>query len=277
LERKVNREVSRVVLVTGASSGIGKDIALRLIREGYIVYGAARRVDRMKEIEAAGCFTLEMDVTDDAAMIAAVQRIIHDQSRIDVLINNAGYGQMGALEDVPMEAGRRQLEVNLIGVARLTQLVLPHMRAQESGRIVNISTTGGKCAGPMGGWYFASKHALEGYSDTLRMEVKPFGIDVIVIEPGGIDTEWGPIAYGSAKEYSGQGAYRPLVESMLNSATLNRKMPPPKVITDLLLKALKSKRPRTRYHGGHVAGLILFLKRFLPDRMLDRLIIRAIQ
>lgn len=273
----MSSETKRVVLITGASSGIGKDFALRLLAEGYVVYGAARRVDRMAEIEIAGGVALEMDVTDDAAMTAAIERIIREQGRIDVLINNAGYGQMGALEDVPMELARRQLEVNLIGVARLNQLVLPHMRAQRSGKIVNISTIGGKCAGPLGGWYFASKHALEGYSDTLRMEVKQFGIDVIVIEPGGIDSEWAGIAYSSAKDYSGQGAYRPMVEAMLNSPTLKRKLPPPTIITDLLLKALKSKRPRTRYHAGEMADLLLFLKWFLPDRTLDRIILKAIK
>src|SRR6202000_1627549 len=151
------------------------------------------------------------------------ERIIRTQGRIDVLVNNAGYGQMGALEDVPMEAARRQLEVNLIGVARLIQLVLPHMRAQQSGRIVNISTTGGKCAWPLGGWYYASKHALEGYSDARRMEVQPFGIDVIVIEPGGIESEWAQIAFSSAQEYSAQGAYGPLVAAMLNLPILKRK------------------------------------------------------
>jgi NAD(P)-dependent dehydrogenase (short-subunit alcohol dehydrogenase family) len=276
-EQRMSRETKRVALVTGASSGIGKDFALQLLREGHMVYGAARRVERMGEIEVAGGVVLEMDVTDDVTMTAAIERIIREQGRIDVLINNAGYGQMGALEDVPMEVARRQLEVNLIGVARLIQLVLPHMRAQKFGRIVNISTTGGKCAGPLGGWYYASKHALEGYSDALRMEVQPFGIDVIVIEPGGIDSEWAQIAYGSAREYSAQGAYGPLVASMLNLPILKRKMPPPRIITDLLLKALKSKRPRTRYHGGYMAGLILFLKRFLPDRMMDRLIMKAMQ
>jgi len=229
----------------------------------------------MAEIEAAGGFALQMDVTNDAEMITAIDRIVRDQGRIDVLVNNAGYGQMGALEDVPMDVARRQLEVNLIGVARLTQLVLPHMRTQKSGRIVNISTIGGKFAGPLGGWYYASKHALEGYSDSLRLEVRQFGIDVVVIEPGGIETEWGPIAFGSAEEYSAQGAYGPLVKVMMNSPMLKRKLPPPSVITDLLLKALKSKKPRARYHGGFMAGPILFLKWLLPDRMMDQLIMRT--
>jgi NAD(P)-dependent dehydrogenase (short-subunit alcohol dehydrogenase family) len=267
----------RVVVATGASSGIGKDFALRLLREGYMVYGAARRIDRMDDIVAAGGVALEMDVTDDAAMTAGIERILREQGRIDVLVNNAGYGQMGALEDVPMDVARRQLEVNLIGVARLTQLVLPHMRAQKSGKIVNISTIGGKFAGPLGGWYYASKHALEGYSDTLRQEVRQFGIDVVVIEPGGIETEWGPIAFGSAVEYSGQGAYGSLVKVMMNSPILKRKMPPPKIITDLLLKALKSKRPRARYHGGFMAGPILFLKWLLPDRMMDLVLMKTMQ
>src|SRR6201992_457466 len=273
----MNQQLKRVALVTGASSGIGKDFALKLLQEGYMVYGAARRVERMSEIEAAGGAALEMDVTDDATMTTAVDRIIRDQGRIDVLVNNAGYGQMGALEDVPMDVARRQMEVNLIGVARLTQLVLPHMRAQRAGRIVNISTIGGKFAGPLGGWYYASKHALEGYSDALRLEVRQFGIDVVVIEPGGIETEWGPIAFGSAAEYSAQGAYGPLVKVMMNSPILKRKLPPPKVITDLLLKALKSKRPRARYHGGFMAGPILFMKWLLPDRMMDLVLMRTMQ
>jgi short-subunit dehydrogenase len=258
----MNFNTKRVVLVTGASSGLGKDFALRLLSKGYVVYGAARRRERMRDIEAAGGMALEMDVTDDATMVSAINRIISDQGRIDVLVNNAGYGQM---------------EVNLIGAARLTQLVLPQMRAQRFGKIVNISSMGGKISTPFAGWYHASKFALEGYSDALRMEVQSFGIDVIVIEPGGTDTDWIPIALAEAKRYSGNGAYGPLVRAMLNSATWKRKMPPPQIITDLLVKAIESKRPRTRYHGGATAGVTLFLKRILPDRMFDRLMMKAMQ
>ncbi|MGY3442886.1 SDR family NAD(P)-dependent oxidoreductase [Bradyrhizobium sp. USDA 4473] len=145
----------------------------------------------MKDIEAAGGTALSVDVADAASVVAAIDRIIAERGRIDVLINNAGYGQFGALEDVPIEVGRRQMEVNLIGAAHVTQLVLPHMRARKFGKIINISSTGGKVASPLGGWYHASKFALEGYSDSLRNEVRPFGVDVIVIEPGGIETEWG--------------------------------------------------------------------------------------
>lgn len=265
-------ENKAVALITGASSGIGKDIALRLLSEGYRVYGAARRVDRMRDLEAAGGVALAVDVTDDATMAAAVERVMAEQGRIDVLINNAGYGQLGALEDVPMEEGRRQMEVNLIGAARLTQLCLPHMRARKSGKIVNISSIGGKCAFPLSGWYHASKFALEGYSDSLRMEVRPFGIDVIVIEPGGTDSEWMGIAERESLKYSAGGAYAPLVEKSRNSAAWKREMPPPRVISDLVVKALKAGRPRPRYHGGHMAGMILFLRRHLSDRLFDRLI-----
>jgi NAD(P)-dependent dehydrogenase (short-subunit alcohol dehydrogenase family) len=273
----MNVKTKRVVLITGASSGLGKDFALRLLSKGYSVYGAARRVERMRDIEDAGGVALEMDVTDDATMVSAINRIISDQGRIDVLVNNAGYGQMGALEDVPIDVGRRQMEVNLIGAARLTQLVLPQMRAQRFGKIVNISSMGGKISTPFAGWYHASKFALEGYSDALRMEVQPFGIDVIVIEPGGTDTDWIPIALGEAQRYSGQGAYGKFVTAMLKSATWQRKMPPPQIITDLLVEAIESKRPRTRYHGGATAGVTLFLKRVLPDRMFDRLMMKAMQ
>jgi NAD(P)-dependent dehydrogenase (short-subunit alcohol dehydrogenase family) len=204
--------------------------------------------------------------------VAAVAQIIREQGRIDVLINNAGYGQFGALEDVPMDEGRRQLETNLIGPARLIQLCLPHMRAQRYGRIFNISSIGGKLATPLGGWYHASKYALEGYSDSLRNEVARFGIDVVVIEPGGVETEWSGIAGDEAERYSGQGAYADLVARFRKTQERLQKAPPPKVITDLIVRALKAKRPATRYHGGQLAGPLLFLRRVLSDRMLDALI-----
>lgn len=266
-----------VALVTGASSGMGKDFVLRLISAGYCVYGAARRVERMGDIEAAGGKVLAMDVTDDVTMVAGVQRIIAEQGRIDVLINNAGYGQYGSLEDVPIEAGRRQMEVNLIGVARLTQLCLPHMRARRFGKIFNISSIGGKLAMPLGGWYHASKFALEGYSDALRNEVRGFGIDVIVIEPGGIETEWGGIAADEAERYSSKGAYAELTRKIRKLQSQHRNLPPPRVISDLIVKALSAKRPRTRYHADLLAGPMLFLRRWLSDRILDRIIMMALR
>jgi NAD(P)-dependent dehydrogenase (short-subunit alcohol dehydrogenase family) len=271
----MNTTQKPVALITGASSGMGKDFALRLIAEGYTVYAAARRVDRMLDIRAAGGLPLAMDVTDDASMVAAVSRILEEQGRIDVLINNAGYGQYGALEDVPVAEGRRQLETNLIGLARLTQLCLPAMRAQRRGRIFNISSIGGKLATPLGGWYHASKYGLEGYSDALRNEVRQFGIDVVVIEPGGIASEWSGIATEEAQKHSGDGAYAPLVKKFSALQQGQRTLPAPRVISDLVVKALKARRPRARYHGGFLAGPMLCLRRLLSDRLFDLMISSA--
>ena len=266
-----------VALVTGASSGMGLDFALRLIAEGYAVYAAARRTERMGEIVAAGGTALALDVTDDASMVAAVDRIIAETGRLDVLINNAGYGQYGALEDVPMGEARRQMETNLIGAARLIQLCLPQMRAQRSGRIINVSSIGGRFASPLGGWYHASKHALEGLSDSLRNEAAPFGIHVIVLEPGGVATEWGGIAASEAERYSGQGPYAAMVARFRALQSDRLKPPPPKVISDLVMRALRARRPATRYHGGLLAAPLLFLRHWLPDRMFDQVIMSAMR
>jgi len=266
-----------VALITGASSGMGKDFALRLLKEGYVVYGAARRVERMDEIVKAGGFALAMDVTDDAAMAAGVETIIRQHGRIDVLINNAGYGQLGAAEDVPMDLARRQMEVNLFGLARLTQLCLPHMRARKFGKIFNISSIGGKIYTPLGSWYHASKFALEGWSDVLRIETAPFGIDVVVIEPGGIESEWSDIAIGEAERISARGAYAGLVERFRRTRARLGKAPPPSVISDLIVKALKARRPRTRYVGGMLAQPMLLMRRWLSDRMLDRVIMATLR
>lgn len=275
VETDVNIATKPVALVTGASSGMGKDFALRLIAEGYAVYGAARRTERMGDIEAAGGKVIALDVTDDASMTDCVLRVVREQGRIDVLINNAGYGQFGALEDVPMSEARRQMEVNLIGPGRLIQLCLPHMRTQGSGTIFNISSIGGKLATPLGGWYHASKYALEGYSDSLRNEVRRFGIDVVVIEPGGIESEWSGIAADEAERHSGRGAYGDLVAKARKSQSRLGKNPPPRVISDLIVKALRAKRPAARYHGGKLAGPLLFLRRHLPDRWLDAIVMLA--
>jgi NAD(P)-dependent dehydrogenase (short-subunit alcohol dehydrogenase family) len=262
-----------VALVTGASSGMGRDIALRLLREGYAVYGGARRLNRLADVARAGGQVIVLDVTDDASLVAAAERVLGDRGRIDVLVNAAGYGQYGALEDVPLAAARRQMETNLFGPARLIQLCLPAMRAQRRGRIVNISSIGGKVALPLGGWYHASKFALEGYSDALRNEVRQFGIEVVVIEPGGVASEWESIAGETASLVSGQGHYAAMVTKF--RAMQGRTAPPPGIVSDMVMKALKARRPATRYSGGLAARPLLFLKRNLSDRMFDRLIMQA--
>jgi short-subunit dehydrogenase len=264
-----------VALVTGASSGLGKDFSLRLLKDGYAVYSAARRLDRMNDIVEAGGTALAMDVTDEISMVTGVDRIIREQGRIDVLINNAGYGQYGALEDVPIADARKQFEINLFGLARLTQLCLPHMRARKTGKIFNISSVGGKLATPLGGWYHASKFALEGYSDALRMETRPFGIDVVVIEPGGVKSEWSGIAAQEAERISGKGAYAGIAAKLTKLQASQRKEPPPSVITDLIVKAVRASTPKTRYHGGMLAGPMLFMRRYLSDRLFDRVVMLA--
>src|SRR5438309_1024483 len=199
-------ERSKAVLITGCSSGIGRATALRLARAGWPVYASARRPESLVELAGAGCKTLPLDVTDETSMRAAVERVEQDSGAVGVLINNAGYSQSGAIETVPMEAARRQFETNVFGVVRLTQLVLPGMRAQRWGKIVNVGSMGGRLTFPGGGHYHATKHALEAISDALRFEVRGFGIDVILLEPGLITTEFGEAAAASMTETSAGAA-----------------------------------------------------------------------
>ena len=232
-ESSADHGATRTALVTGASSGIGQDTARRLQALGYAVYGAARRTDRLQALTADGIRPLAMDVTDDASMSAGVDRILEETGRIDVLVNNAGYGSYGAIEDVPIDEARRQFEVNVFGLARLTQLVSPHMRTQGSGTIINISSIGGRMTTPLGGWYHATKYAVEALSDALRMELRPFGIDVVVIEPGCIRTAWWAIAADHLKATASGSAYTDQIRAVagtMRSESNQRRYSPPEVI-----------------------------------------------
>lgn len=265
--------MKKVALVTGASAGIGAATARLLAKSDYIVYGVARRTDKMASLINLGIKTIAMDVADDASMVIAVNQIIAEQGRIDVLINSAGFGLYGAVEDVPMKDARYQLEVNVIGLARLCQLVLPHMRKQHPGKIVNITSIGGKMATPLGGWYHASKFAVEGLSDSLRLEVKPFGVDVIIIEPGGVKTEWGGIAFDSAEKTSGHTVYGDLTrkaKSVFAKTEVNNVEPI--VIAELIKGAIETKSPKARYAKGYMAGIILGAKKWLSDAMFDKML-----
>ncbi|HEX7864736.1 MAG TPA: oxidoreductase [Variovorax sp.] len=265
-------ESAKVALVTGASSGIGEATALKLYALGYTVYAAARRLDRMRPLADVGIRVLQMDVTDDVSMRNAVLEIIARSGKIDVLVNNAGYGSYGAVEDVPLEEARAQFDVNVFGAVRLTQLVLPHMRWQRSGTIVNITSMGGKIHTPLGAWYHGTKFALEAISDCLRMEVQPFGIDVVVIEPGGIKTEWADIAADKLRDVSGKGAYasqaKAMALSMVGEASRKRQSPP-QLIADTIAKAVSAGRPKTRYAVGFGAKPMIFLRRLMSDRTFD--------
>ena len=261
----------RVALVTGASAGIGAATAAQLIADGYTVYAAARRVERMAGLAAAGARLLALDVTDDAALQAAVSRIAAERGRLDVLVNNAGYGSYGAVEDVPLSEARYQFEVNLFSLARLIQLALPLMRAQGAGKIVNVSSMGGRIYEALGGWYHATKFAVEGLSDCLRLELVPLGIDVIVIQPGGIRTEWGGIAAQKVMQVSGEGAYRDQAarQRRVLSKTEAGLGSPPEVVARCISRALKARRPRTRYACGLGAVPLLLLRKWGSDRLMD--------
>ena len=266
----------KVALVTGASSGIGAATAIKLTSLGYIVYAAARRTDRMAGLAEAGIEVRGLDVTDDASMVALMDAIIAASGRIDILVNNAGYGSYGALEDVPISEARRQVEVNLFGLARMTQLALPHMRAQHAGYIVNVSSVGGKIWTPLGSWYHATKFAVEGLSDSLRLETKNFGIKVVVIEPGSIATEWSGISAETLDAASSGGAYTSLAKSVsafFRSTT--RKKSDPSVVADIIATAVTSTRPKTRYAVGQNATRILIARKLLSDRAVDNQIMKS--
>ena len=271
---------NKVALVTGGSSGIGEATALRLQELGYTTYAAARRVERMEHLTSSGIRPLAMDVTDDESMQSGVAQILAEEGRIDVLVNAAGYGSYGALEDVPLSEARNQVEVNLFGAARLTQLVLPRMRDQRSGTIVNITSMGGKIYTPLGAWYHATKHALEALSDCLRMELKSFGIDVVVIEPGAIRTEFNGIVAEKVRAASGTGPYAPqgnaLADSIASEST-RRRSSPPELIAKTIGKAVTARRPKTRYAAGYGAKPMIFLHDVLPDRAFDAFIRRAVR
>jgi NAD(P)-dependent dehydrogenase (short-subunit alcohol dehydrogenase family) len=272
--------MDKTAFVTGASAGIGEATARALLAAGYRVFAGARRLDRMAGLAAAGATLIKLDLTDDASIVAAVNTIKNAAGRIDVLVNNAGYGSYGALEDVPLDEGRRQFEVNVFGLARLCQLVLPMMRAQKSGKIVNVTSIGGKIWEPLGAWYHATKFAVEGLSDCLRVEAAPFGVDVIVIEPGAIRTEWAGIARDGLLQMSGGSAYAELAKRharMLATADTSSLASPPEVVARTIVRAVTARRPKTRYATGGGARPILFLRKILPDRMFDRLIWRVTQ
>ena len=267
---------SRAVLVTGCSSGIGRATAERLAAEGWTVYATARRPETLRDLEARGCRTLVLDVTDEASMQAAVAAIEGEHGAVGALVNNAGYSQSGAIETVPIEKVREQFETNVFGLVRLCQLVLPAMRRARAGKIVNLSSMGGKLVFPGGGFYHATKYAVEAISDALRFEVKGFGIDVIVIEPGLIRTSFGETASGGMTEgddsdYAQFNAHvARATESVYEKGSpVGRLGGPPEAVAKVIDKALSAKRPRARYTVTPSAKLLLAQRALLPDRGWD--------
>lgn len=275
---EATQRTQKVVLITGASSGIGKETAKMLLGPGYAVFAAARHVEQMEDLERLGAIPLGLDVTKEEDLISAVSRIEERCGGVDVLVNNAGHGCYGAVEDTALDDARNQFEVNLFGLARLTQLVLPRMRERRAGRIVNVSSMGGKIYAPLGAWYHATKHALEGWSDCLRLELARFGIEVIVVEPGTIRTGFADAMLKPMMGRSGGGAYSGLakrLEEVTRDAFEKGRASPPGAVAAVIAKAIRARRPRTRYAVGKYAKLLIFLRKWLGDRLFDRMVMSA--
>lgn len=276
----MNTQQPKVILITGASSGIGCVSAERLLREGHIVYPLARRLEAMEPLRALGAHPLHLDVSDEAEVCAVVAQIFAAEGRIDVLWNNAGFGLFGPLEDVPLAEARRQLEVNLLGLAAMTQAVLPYMRQARRGLILNTSSIAGKIHFPLGSWYHASKHAVEGLSDCLRLELQPFGIEVVLLEPGFIATSFGSVLRDEAGRFAAGSAYRPLMERVAEQSRRSDTGgggSSPERVAELVSRIVRARRPRTRYHVGQFATTLLTLRALLPDRLFDLLMLRQLR
>lgn len=258
-----------IIFVTGASSGIGKATARSLLQQGHTVYVAARRVEAMQDLQALGAIPLRMDITKEADVVAAVERITQAHGGVDVLVNNAGFAIYGSVEETSMEDAHYQFEVNLFGMARLTQLLIPAMRKRGHGTIVNVSSMGGKIYTPLGAWYHATKHAVEGWSDALRIELRPFGISVVVIEPGIIATEFGDVMTQPMLDRSGHGPYGKLAHAIAGSKA---PMSQPSVVARAIVRAVGARRPKTRYVAGNLARPLMFVRKYFGDRVYDRLI-----
>jgi NAD(P)-dependent dehydrogenase (short-subunit alcohol dehydrogenase family) len=266
---------SKAVLITGCSSGIGHATAEHLAGQGWTVYATARRPETLADLEQRGCRTLALDVTDEESMQAAVARVTEDEGAVGVLVNNAGYSQSGAVESIPIEQVRQQFETNVFGLLRMCRLALPGMRAQGWGKIVNLSSMGGRLTFPGGGVYHATKYAVEALSDAMRFEVAGFGVDVIIIEPGLIVTKFGETAAGSVKSAPAEGAYADFNRRVAELTEEAYKGPMaklgagPEAVAKTIAKAIEADRPRARYPVTPSAHLMINQRRFVPDRVWD--------
>jgi NAD(P)-dependent dehydrogenase (short-subunit alcohol dehydrogenase family) len=270
-------EPSKAVLVTGCSSGIGRASALRLAGAGWTVYATARGPESLAELAQAGCHTLALDVTDEESMRAAVETVEQAHGAVGVLVNNAGYSQSGAIETVPMDAVRRQFETNVFGVVALTQLVLAKMRAQRWGKIVNVGSMGGRLTFPGAGHYHATKHALEAISDALRFEVRGFGVDVILLEPGLITTEFGHAATASMADVDGSpddpyahfNAAVAAVTAGAYTGPMRHLGAGPERVARVIERAITRSHPPGRITITPSAKLSIATRRLLSDRAWD--------
>ncbi|HNP19037.1 MAG TPA: oxidoreductase [Fulvivirga sp.] len=273
-------KTTKIILITGASSGIGKTTAKRLIQEGHVVYAAARRLDQMEDLKEMGAVTIGMDITKTEDINRVVETIVKDYKRIDVLVNNAGYAIYGAVEETSMDDARRQFDVNIFGLAELTKMVIPMMRNNNSGTIINISSMGGQMYTPLGSWYHATKYALEGWSDCLRLELKQFGINVVIVEPGVIATEFGDVLMDPMMERSGNGPYAKIARALKKATTDSYNEgggSSPEVIARVIAKAVNSKKPKSRYVAGKLAKPMMMTRKWLGTGIFDKIIMSQVK
>lgn len=267
-----------VILITGASSGIGYEAAIMLAKQGHRVYGAARRTERMEALRAYGIIPLSLDVTNETSAQDALRKVIDAEGRIDVLVNNAGYGELGPIETTKLEDAQRQLDVNVLGLARMTQLVLPYMRNAHFGRIINVASVAGHITFNYAGWYNASKYAVEALSDATRMEVRPFGIRVAIVEPGGVFSDWGIIAAEHLRKSSEGTAYAESARRTANVFDMMYRRNPYNLMTSTtsaakyVCKAATSRNPKARYAFGVGNTSMRLLHTILPARWFDAII-----
>tara|TARA_S200000501_G_scaffold174652_1_gene164368 strand:- start:58 stop:930 length:873 start_codon:yes stop_codon:yes gene_type:complete len=271
----LSQDKQKVVLITGTALGIGKSTAEYLIDKGHIVYGGDILIEENLYLNDIGGTALEMDVTNQNHIDNAVKKIISEQGRIDVLVNNAGLGVYGAIEDVSMEDIYYQYDVNLFGLARVTKAVLPYMREKESGTIINISSVLGETYGPLAGWYLSTKHALEGWSDALRVELKKFDIDVVIVQPGAINTNFSNVTKTYIDKYRENSPYQHLYGEPITDTgnEILSNQSDPIVIAKVINKAIDAKNPKTRYAAGAYSRIGIFLRKIMTDKMFDRFIL----
>ena len=272
----------KVVIITGASSGIGYESAKLLAQSGYKVYGGARRVDRMEDLKQYGVVPLSLDVTDQASAEAAVKTVMDAEGRIDVLFNNAGYGSYGAIETVPLEEAQKQIDVNVMGVARMSQLVAPIMRAQKSGRIIITSSVGGRVTSYLGGWYHVSKWAVESLGNSLRQDLKPFGIYVSILEPSGVKTEWGAIAADHLEEAGKGTAYEAISKQVADyyrqmyNGEPGMMMNTQENLAKLVKKIVEADKPKSRYQDSMAGKMSILMGRMMSDKFMDNMMMNTV-
>jgi short-subunit dehydrogenase len=271
----LSQDKQKVVLITGTALGIGKSTAEYLIDKGHIVYGGDILIEENLYLNDIGGTALEMDVTNQNHIDDAVKKIISEEGRIDVLVNNAGLGVYGAIEDVSMEDIYYQYDVNLFGLARVTKAVLPYMREKKSGTIINISSVLGETYGPLAGWYLSTKHALEGWSDALRVELKKFDIDVVIVQPGAINTNFSNVTKTYIDKYRENSPYQHLYGEPITDTgnDILSNQSDPIVIAKVISKAIDARNPKTRYAAGAYSRIGIFLRKIMTDKMFDRFIL----